>query len=131
MGVGAASSIGGSTQQMTEIPSGTRKKNTSTPIANLRKVGVIIPVVVDRPTREQHLCADKAYDATDFRDFLILEGYTPTLGGGAHSVMVGETPQHPHQVEQESLELVGVRSVRLRPHSVHPHSIRPRRRGAA
>ena len=29
--------------------------------------------------REQQLCADMAYDAADFREFLVLEGITPHL----------------------------------------------------
>jgi putative transposase len=34
-------------------------------------------VLVKRPAhREQHLCADKAYDATDLREFVASEGYT-------------------------------------------------------
>ena len=32
-------------------------------------VSVIISVVVERPMREQQLCADRAYDAADFREF--------------------------------------------------------------
>ncbi len=42
-------------------------------------VSVVISVVVERPEKEQHLCADMAYDATDFREFLVLEGYTPHI----------------------------------------------------
>ena len=42
-------------------------------------VNVIISIVVERPKNEQHLCADKAYDAADFREFLMLEGITPHI----------------------------------------------------
>ena len=42
-------------------------------------VSVIISVVVERLEKEQHLCADKAYDAADFREFLVLEGITPHI----------------------------------------------------
>ena len=42
-------------------------------------VSVIISVVVERPDKEQHLCADKAYGAADFREFLVLEGITPHI----------------------------------------------------
>ncbi len=42
-------------------------------------VSVIISVVVECPMREQHLCADMAYDAADFREFLVLEGITPQI----------------------------------------------------
>jgi len=34
---------------------------------------------MERPEREQQLWADKAYDATDFRDYLVLEGYPPQI----------------------------------------------------
>ena len=40
-------------------------------------VSLVSSLVVERPEREQQLCADKAYDATDFRDYLVLEGYPP------------------------------------------------------
>lgn len=36
---------------------------------------LIINVVLPRPTLIQHLCADKAYDATDLPHFLIQERY--------------------------------------------------------
>jgi putative transposase len=40
-------------------------------------IELIVCVVVKRPAhREQHLCADKAYDAQDVREFLASEGYT-------------------------------------------------------
>jgi putative transposase len=42
-------------------------------------LSVIVSVEVERPEREQHLCADKAYDAADFREFLVLEGITPHI----------------------------------------------------
>ncbi len=34
-------------------------------------------MALKRPAhKEQHLCADKAYDATDIREFVASEGYT-------------------------------------------------------
>ena len=40
---------------------------------------LIISLVVERPDKEQHLCADKAYDSADIREFVTLEGYTPHI----------------------------------------------------
>lgn len=40
-------------------------------------IDLIVSVLVKRPAhREQHLCADKAYDAADVREFAASEGYT-------------------------------------------------------
>jgi putative transposase len=40
-------------------------------------IELIVCVLVKRPAhKEQHLCADKAYDATDVREFVASEGYT-------------------------------------------------------
>jgi putative transposase len=40
-------------------------------------VDLIISMALKRPAhKEQHLCADKAYDATDVREFAASEGYT-------------------------------------------------------
>ncbi len=40
-------------------------------------IDLIVSVAVKRPAhKEQHLCADKAYDATDVREFVASEGYT-------------------------------------------------------
>jgi len=39
-------------------------------------IDLIVSVLVKRPAhKEQHLCADKAYDATDVREFVASEGY--------------------------------------------------------
>ena len=46
---------------------------------NTAAESVVISIVVERPDREQHLCVDKAYDAADFREFLVLEGITPHI----------------------------------------------------
>ena len=42
-------------------------------------VDLIISIVVERPAKKQHLCADKAYDSTDIREFVTLAGYTPHI----------------------------------------------------
>ena len=43
-------------------------------------IDLIISVAIKRPAhKEQHLCADKAYDATDMREFAISEGYIPHI----------------------------------------------------
>jgi transposase len=40
-------------------------------------VDLVVSMLTKRPAhKEQHLCADKAYDATDVREFLASEGYT-------------------------------------------------------
>jgi putative transposase len=40
-------------------------------------IDLIVSVVLKRPAhKEQHLCADKAYDATDVREFVSSKGYT-------------------------------------------------------
>jgi putative transposase len=40
-------------------------------------VDLIVSIALKRPAqKEQHLCADKAYDATDVREFAASEGYT-------------------------------------------------------
>jgi hypothetical protein len=39
-------------------------------------MGLICSVALKRPTyKEQHLCADKAYDSDDFREFVASAGY--------------------------------------------------------
>jgi putative transposase len=42
-------------------------------------VDLIISIVLERPGKQQHLCADRAYDSTDIRKFVTLEGYTPHI----------------------------------------------------
>lgn len=40
-------------------------------------IDLIVSMLIKRPAhKEQHLCADKAYDAADVREFLASEGYT-------------------------------------------------------
>lgn len=61
-------------------------------------IDLIVSMLLKRPAahnKEQHLCADKAYDATDVREFLASEGYTAHIkvnprrskdgGGGGES----------------------------------------------
>ena len=40
---------------------------------------LVVSVVVERPDRKQHLCADKAYDSADIREFVTFKGYTPHI----------------------------------------------------
>lgn len=43
-------------------------------------IELIVSVAIKRPAhKEQHLCADKAYDATDVRGFATSGGYTPHI----------------------------------------------------
>lgn len=43
-------------------------------------IELIVSVAKKRPAhKEQHLCADKAYDATDVREFVASAGYTPHI----------------------------------------------------
>lgn len=42
-------------------------------------VDLIVSVVVERPKKEQHLCADKAYDSADIRELVTPKGYTPHI----------------------------------------------------
>lgn len=42
-------------------------------------INLLVAVVIDRPAIQQNLCADKAYDAADIREFAVLEGYTPHI----------------------------------------------------
>jgi putative transposase len=37
---------------------------------------LIAAMLIQRPTSKQHLCADKAYDTLEVRDFLGFQGYT-------------------------------------------------------
>lgn len=40
-------------------------------------IDLIVSLLIKRPAhKEQHLCADKAYDASDVREFVASEGYT-------------------------------------------------------
>ena len=42
-------------------------------------VDLIVSVVIERPDKKQHLCADKAYDSADICEFVTLGGYTPHI----------------------------------------------------
>lgn len=42
-------------------------------------IDLIAAIVVHRPNRKQHLCADKAYDTLEIRDFLGFQDYTPHI----------------------------------------------------
>ena len=55
-------------------------------------VAVVLAIVVDRPTRDQHLCADRAYAAADVFEFVLQAGYTPHI---KHRRRRGEPPEEP------------------------------------
>jgi len=80
-------------------------------------IDLIVSLLIKRPAnKEQHLCADKAYDATDVREFVSSEGYTAhikvnprrTKGGGEESS--GESsqqyisPKKPHPARRWVVE---------------------------
>jgi putative transposase len=78
-------------------------------------IDLIVSVAVKRTAhKEQHLCADKAYDATDVREFVASEGYTahikvnPRRSKGAESS--GEpsrekvSPEKPHPARRWIVE---------------------------
>jgi putative transposase len=52
-------------------------------------VAVVLAVVVPRPTRTQHFCADRAYDYADVHEFVLTAGYTPHI---KHRRRRGEPP---------------------------------------
>lgn len=85
---------------------------------------LVFAIVVERPDGEQHLCADRAYDSQDVRDFLELEHYVAHIKHrrrrGEPKVdlcpIPGET-QHPARrwvVERTFSWLAKRRSIRLR-----------------
>lgn len=51
---------------------------------------LIVSVIAPRPNKKQHLCADKAYDAVDLREFVVLKGYTPHI---KHNKRRGKDPE--------------------------------------
>jgi putative transposase len=96
-------------------------------------IDLIVSTLIKRPApKEQHLCADKAYDATDVREFVASEGYTAHIkvnprrskGGGDGSS--GEPsqeeeicPKKPHPARRWVVErtiswLTKRRSLRIR-----------------
>ena len=60
-------------------------------------VNLIASVIIERPDKEQHLCADKAYDSADIREFVILEGYTPHIKANPRN------SKHPKTVQSRGL----------------------------
>jgi putative transposase len=108
-------------------------------------IDLIVSVSLKRPSqKEQHLCADKAYDATDVREFAISGGYTThikvnqsqkarrrastesrllkeglsgeEMDGGAHDFVVNQATQPAYSLVKEGRELAGVDSLSLRPY---------------
>ena len=48
--------------------------------SKISAVDLIVSIVLKRPAqKEQHPCADKAYDASEVREFAAEAGYTKTL----------------------------------------------------
>lgn len=56
-------------------------------------VDLIVSVVVERPHKGLHLCADSAYDSADIREFAVLEGYTPHIKHNPRGSGTPESPQ--------------------------------------
>ena len=83
---------------------------------------VIAGIVCERPTTEQHLCADAAYDSADVREFVVLKGYTPHIklnkrrGKGIKLQGLGEATHPPRRwvVERTLSWLTKRRSIRTR-----------------
>jgi putative transposase len=50
---------------------------------------VVLAVVVGRPSKQQHLCADRGYDYADVHEFVLEEGYIPHI---KHRRRRGEPP---------------------------------------
>jgi putative transposase len=67
-------------------------------------IDLIVSMLLKRPAhKEQHLCADKAYDATDVREFLASEGYTAHIKvNPRRSKGGGESSSEPSQEEKVS-----------------------------
>ena len=86
-------------------------------------IDLVSSIVVARPDKKQHLCADKAYDSTDIREFVTLEGYTPHIKLNKRNSKQSPEPQglgettHPARrwvVERTLSWLTKRRSVRTR-----------------
>ncbi len=68
-------------------------------------IDLIVSMLVKRPAhKEQHLCADKAYDATDIREFLASEGYTAHIKVNPRRSKGAEPSGEPSQEEEVSPE---------------------------
>ena len=57
-------------------------------------IDLIVSIVAERPDKEQHLCADKAYDSSDIREFVTLEGYTPHIKTNSRNSKQQTTESH-------------------------------------
>jgi putative transposase len=94
-------------------------------------IGLIVSVVTKSPAhKEQHLCADKAYDSDDLREFLTSAGYEahikvnprrkgPAEGGAEHPPNDDESSKRIHRARRWIVErtiswLVKRRSLRTR-----------------
>ena len=87
-------------------------------------IDLVVSIVVKRPDKKQHLCADTAYDSSDIREFVTLEGYTPHIKPNPRNSKQ-QTPQprglaettHPARrwvVERTLSWLIKRRSIRTR-----------------
>jgi transposase len=74
--VGAHHSTGNREKILTKLRNvGTNRRQS--PRHKVAAVELIVSMGLKRPAhKEQHLCADKAYDASDVREFASSEGYT-------------------------------------------------------
>ena len=82
-------------------------------------IDLIVSVLVERPAHkeEQHLCADKAYDAADVREFLASEGYTahikvnPRRAGGSEDEDLREKEGTPEEKRHPARRWVVERTI--------------------
>lgn len=69
-------------------------------------IELIVSVAIKRPAhKEQHLCADKAYDATDVREFAASGGYTPHIKVNPRKKGTTESSDEPSQEKSPSGKL--------------------------
>jgi putative transposase len=66
-------------------------------------IDVLVAVVVERPSKPQHLCADAAYDSADVRDFVVLEGYTPHIKARPPAAFQPSTANPPQTIVQHEV----------------------------
>jgi putative transposase len=70
-------------------------------------IDLIVSVLIKRPAhKEQNLCADKAYDAADVREFLASEGYAAHIKVNPRRKGAAKEPSAEHPTEETSSEEV-------------------------
>jgi putative transposase len=68
-------------------------------------IDLIVSILIKRPAhKEQHLCADKAYDATDVREFLASASYAAHIKVNPRRSKGAESSGEPSQEEEVSPE---------------------------